>query len=221
MDAEALRDLQRREKMSPYLQELDRDFYRELRSYLGRILREIKAERGDTSRLALRLAEYENLKNIVNDLYETRERKIVSSALYYVKSGDELDTKNLTREEEDVLRGIVALLREKRRKVLEKVLGDEEAGGEEGKPEEGYEEKEEALEKRETPEARREEEKEEEKGEYVTVRILKDLPSIVGVDGRVYGAFKKEDVVTLPRANAETLVNRGAAERVDLGKVFI
>lgn len=218
MDAEALRDLQRREKMSPYLQELDNDFYRELRSYLGRILREIKAERGDTSRLALRLAEYENLKNIVSDLYETRERKIVSSALYYVKSGDELDTKNLTREEKDVLRGIVALLREKRRKVLEKILGEKEAGEEE--LEEGYEEKDAELERREKPEERREKEKEE-KGEYVTVRILKDLPSIVGVDGRVYGAFKKEDVVTLPRANAETLVNRGAAEKIDLGKVYI
>lgn len=213
MDAEALRDLQRREKMSPYLQELDKDFYRDLRKHLGRVLRDIKSERGDTSKLALRLVEYENLKNIVNDLYETRERKIVSSALYYVKSGDELDTKNLTREEEEVLRGIVGLLRERRRKVLEKVLGGGEILGEErGETQVGSERY-----------GRKEEEggDEGERGEYLTVRILKDLPSLVGVDGRVYGAFKKEDVVTLPRANAETLVNRGAAEKIDLGKVFI
>jgi DNA replication initiation complex subunit (GINS family) len=194
MDAEGLRDLQRRERMSPYLQELDRGFYQDLRKYLGNLLREIKdCQRSGTSKLALKIAEYENIKNIVNDLYETRERKIVSNALYYVKSGDEVDTGNLTREEEEVLKGIVALLREKRRQVLDKVLGDEE-------------EKEEKIEKGE---------------EYVTIRILKDLPSIVGVDGRVYGAFKKEDVVTLPRANAETLINRGAAEKIGLGKVYI
>jgi DNA replication initiation complex subunit (GINS family) len=214
MDAEALRDLQRREKMSPYLQELDKDFYRELRKYLGGILRDIKSERVDTSKLALKLVEYENLRNIVNDLYETRERKIVSSALYYVKSGDKLDTKNLTSEEEEVLRGIVGLLREKRRKVLEKVLGQGEIGGEEAAEEmsgevEEHDHGEEAAEGLEGRE------------EYVTVRILKDLPSIVGVDGKVYGAFKKEDVVTLPRANAETLVNRGAAEKIDLGKLYI
>jgi DNA replication factor GINS len=205
MDAESLRDLQRREKMSPYLQELDKDFYSEVRSYLRGVLREINASgRADTSRLALKIAEYENLKSIVSDLYETRERKIVSNALYYVKSGDELDTTNLTREEEDVLRGMVALLREKRRMVLGRILGGEEPEEEEKKEEgETAEEAAGALE------------------DYVTVRILKDLPSIVGVDGRVYGAFKKEDVVTLPRPNAETLINRGAAEKIGLGKLFI
>ena len=207
MDAESLRDLQRREKMSPYLQELDKDFYAEARNYLCGILQEINASgRSDTGKLALKIAEYENLKIILSDLYETRERKIVSNALYYVKSGDELDTTNLTREEEEMLRGMVALLKEKRRMVLDMVLGDEEGG------EEREEKEEKKGEAKNKPGAQK---------EYVTVRILKDLPSIVGVDGRVYGAFKKEDVATLPRPNAETLINRGAAEEITLGKLFI
>jgi DNA replication initiation complex subunit (GINS family) len=191
MDAKSLRDIQRKEKMSPYLQPLEKDFYDQLRAYLRSLLEDIRAAKGvDTSKLALKIAEYENIKNMVSDLYETRERKIVSNALYYVKSGDEVDAENLTREEEEVLRKIVELLREKRRQVLEKAL----EGGEEAAKE---------------------------KQEHVTVRILKDLPSIVGVDGRVYGAFKREDIVSLPRANAETLINRGAAERVDVSKLYI
>lgn len=218
MDAETLRDLQRKEKMTPYLQELSRDFYKELKEYLRGLLRDIKESRKtDTTRLALKVAEYENIKNMVSDLYETRERKIVSNALYYVKSGDKVDTTNLTREEEEVLIGIVSLLRDKRHKVLEKVLGEE---GEE-KEKEKVEEKDLEEPEEEQDEGSPGEEKEERQGDYVTVRILKDLPSIVGVDGRVYGAFKKEDVVTLPRANAETLINRGAAEKIGLGKVFI
>lgn len=193
MDAKSLREIQRKEKMSPYLQELDKDFYQELRAYLRSLLEDIKAAKGgDTSRFALKIAEYENIKNMVSDLYETRERKIVSNALYYVKSGDEVETKNLAREEEEVLKKIVVLLREKRKQVLERALEGEEA-----------------VEEKSTKPG---------KPEYVTVRILKDMPSIVGVDGRVYGAFKTEDVVSMPKPNAETFINRGVAEKIEVGK---
>jgi len=48
----------------------------------------------------------------------------------------------------------------------------------------------------------------------VAVRILKDMPSIVGVDMKAYGPFKSEDVATLPRENAEALIRRGLAVRI-------
>ena len=60
--------------------------------------------------------------------------------------------------------------------------------------------------------------KDKQKEEFTTIRILKDLPSIVGVDGRVYGSFKIEDLVTLPIANADTFINRGVAEKVNLDR---
>ncbi len=45
----------------------------------------------------------------------------------------------------------------------------------------------------------------------VTVRILVDLPEIVGADLKVYGPFKAEDVASLPRDNAIALIRKGAA----------
>jgi len=47
-----------------------------------------------------------------------------------------------------------------------------------------------------------------------TVRITRDVGAILGVDEREYD-LATEDVVALPTANAEPLVDRGAAERLD------
>ncbi len=195
-----MREALRREKMSPYLQELSKDFYREAQKLFERMLEEYKAAKdSDLTQLSLKLAELENLKNMINDLYETRERKIVSSALYYVKSGEELELENLTEEEEELLREIIRVIKESREKVL--------TGFVRGR-----------VESREAEAEEREEVKEEKHRAvpFITVRILKDLPSLVGVDGKVYGEFKAEDVVTLPEPNARILVKRGDAELVSL-----
>ncbi|SFG40136.1 DNA replication factor GINS [Halopelagius inordinatus] len=48
----------------------------------------------------------------------------------------------------------------------------------------------------------------------VTLRITSDVGQIFGVDEREYD-LATEDVVTLPTTNAEPLVERGAAERLD------
>ena len=47
-----------------------------------------------------------------------------------------------------------------------------------------------------------------------TVRITRDVGEILGVDQRAYD-LRREDVVTLPTPNAEPLVDRDAAERLD------
>ena len=49
-----------------------------------------------------------------------------------------------------------------------------------------------------------------------TIRITKDPPSIVGADGKIYGEFMEEDVVSLPDANARALIEQGAAEEIKL-----
>jgi DNA replication factor GINS len=50
----------------------------------------------------------------------------------------------------------------------------------------------------------------------VTVRLTSDVGSIFGVDEREYD-LASEDVVTLPTTNAQPLLDRGAAERLDGG----
>ncbi|MBS7654792.1 MAG: hypothetical protein QXK89_07415 [Candidatus Bathyarchaeia archaeon] len=51
---------------------------------------------------------------------------------------------------------------------------------------------------------------------FLVVRILKEMPQIVGVDMKVYGPFKPEDIATLPEENAKALIKQGAAVEVNV-----
>ena len=48
------------------------------------------------------------------------------------------------------------------------------------------------------------------------VRFLQPLPAIMGIDMKAYGPFKAEDVASIPQENAENLVKRGIAQRVEV-----
>jgi len=47
------------------------------------------------------------------------------------------------------------------------------------------------------------------------IRLLQDIPAIVGPNTRVYGPFRTEDIAALPIENAESLIKRGVAVRVE------
>jgi len=189
MDIKLLRELNRKEKTSPYLQKIEKNFYDELAA----LMREVYIKREDCSEEELPkfLAELENLRNIIIELYEAREKKIVSNALYYVRTGEKIELENLSKEEEVFLKKIVEIIKSHRENILDKTL--------KGKIEDEKESKEEK--KTEIP--------------TITVRILKDLPPIVGIDGKIYGEFKVEDIVTLPKPNAEVLIRQGVAQRIN------
>lgn len=52
--------------------------------------------------------------------------------------------------------------------------------------------------------------------ELSIVRFLKDVPEIVGVDLKLYGPYKKEDVGSLPVQNASALIKQGLAKEIDV-----
>jgi DNA replication factor GINS len=47
------------------------------------------------------------------------------------------------------------------------------------------------------------------------VRILQEIPEIVGADMKTYGPFKPEDIASLPKENAKTLIKQGIAAEVE------
>lgn len=49
--------------------------------------------------------------------------------------------------------------------------------------------------------------------EYILVRLLKDIPTFVGVDGRNH-TLAKEDLAVLSTVNAKALINRNAAKQI-------
>ncbi len=48
------------------------------------------------------------------------------------------------------------------------------------------------------------------------VRFLQDIPEIVGVDLKIYGPYRKEDVGSLPRQNAEALIKQALAKEIEV-----
>ncbi|MBS7654917.1 hypothetical protein KEJ50_00205 [Candidatus Bathyarchaeota archaeon] len=52
------------------------------------------------------------------------------------------------------------------------------------------------------------------KSKAVILRLLQELPEIVGEDLNVYGPFEAEDIAVLPEDNAEALIKRGVAEKI-------
>jgi DNA replication factor GINS len=51
----------------------------------------------------------------------------------------------------------------------------------------------------------------------IALRLVKDVPAIVGADMKTYGPFKTEDVASLPVENARILVKQGLAEKIVVG----
>lgn len=55
----------------------------------------------------------------------------------------------------------------------------------------------------------------EEKPKEMMVRILREIPAIIGSDMKAYGPFKPEDIATLPAENAKILIKQGVAVEVE------
>jgi len=49
----------------------------------------------------------------------------------------------------------------------------------------------------------------------VVVRFLQEIPEIVGEDMKTYGPFKPEDIASVPKENAKTLIKQGVAAEVE------
>ncbi|MFB6182883.1 MAG: hypothetical protein ABEI78_02355 [Candidatus Nanohaloarchaea archaeon] len=51
--------------------------------------------------------------------------------------------------------------------------------------------------------------------DYTTIKITSEVPEFMGTDLETYGPFNEGDKARLPEENAEILVNRGNAERIE------
>jgi len=50
--------------------------------------------------------------------------------------------------------------------------------------------------------------------DYIILRVLKNIPTFVGIDSRQY-TLSKEDVVSVPTVNGNALISRSAAVRIE------
>lgn len=207
MDINTMVEILRKEKRSPYLQEISTDFYSQLETFVTEFYKEYP----------LHTKERENLEKIIADLYNARERKIVLSALSFSRFGKEQDITNLVPEEEKTFNDLLKILQSQREQFLQFSSKKSSSSMIEKSNEKVKTENLKKVESETKTSEKPMNTKVSEKKTIPknTVRILEEIPQIVGVDGKTYGSFKAEDVVTLPEANAKIFIKKGMAELID------
>lgn len=186
------------------LQELPADFCADVGNYIAQLEQE-KGE-ADERRSELLEDEIRNVRTKVEDIVRRRIGKIVKLA----SSGMKTPPKGMLEEEERIFEGVKHHVEAGKERIFALLLGEKE-----GKPEREREERTEENKSSwhvfKTAEPLPAKERTE---ELHIVRILDDIPTFMGTDGRIY-KVKREDVIMLPKTNAEILCKRGVAERFE------
>lgn len=243
---ETLFDLLRREKGRNELQELSPTFFVDVVSYLKEKTASLsESKSGLTSK-----AEHEkiniqikNIKKILKELYELREKKIINLAVNKVKTGSSLvDVTKMLAEERQLFEETTILMSKFKKGILGQLsimeLPSIELGGyskeiyEVPNVEESSEEESDENSNEEEPDSNYDSDEEvsdssseiiEPKKENLSsnvspgnmkIKFLSNLPKFMGPDKIVYGPFTKEDVAEVPESVANLLLKKSRAQSV-------
>lgn len=226
---ETLFDLVVREKSRDDLQTLQLNFFADLVGYLNEKRSMLNLMEPDEREKASR--QLQNINRLVKELYERREKKILSLALTRSRAGaDIVDMTGLLGEEKSMFANLVRELDFFRETVLNSVLtarvpspaSHHQSGAETlaaatriitGQPtsaisgtsfgtSEGVKNETEASLAFDDKKTTR------------LIRFLHPVPRFVGRELEVYGPFDQEDIANLPIEIAEVLINKGRAEEL-------
>jgi DNA replication initiation complex subunit (GINS family) len=193
---ETLFEIFRREKNRGELQKLDDAFLRNVITYLIQKKNIIERQSAQTTlfseedRINAEKQAY-NIKKIIRDIYERREKKIIDMALNKSRTQSLLvDDSALLKEERVFYNEIVRILDRHRHDILMKLLNAE------------------------MPEITIEEAKKESPRE-ISLKFVEDTPEFVGPEMEMLGPFAKDDTATFPAQIASILLSKGCAERIE------
>ncbi len=205
---ETLFELLRIEKNRDDLQGIHSSFFEDVIAYLREkqhILDESKqkqdlfsaAEREKVS------TEMANIKKILRELYERREKKIISMAINKSRTRSNIiDTSKLLEEEKRMFDNLVSLMDTFREGIILNLLELRQPHIKEIIEQEKEQKKEEAQ-----PVQK----------DTKLVRFLHPVPKFIGKELESYGPFEEEDMATLPNEIADVLIAKERAEEITEG----
>ncbi|MAG08144.1 hypothetical protein CMO89_01620 [Candidatus Woesearchaeota archaeon] len=237
---ETLFDILRNEKTRESLQKLDKAFYTDIKNYLlekNTLLEGQKkgsdlfsaSERDKTEKQLI------NARRIIKEIYDRREKKIISMALNKSRIASNLiDTSVLLEEERKAFNQIVELLKSYRINILLNTMEGREPVSPEAKPETKPEEKEEEGQenkqedkpgdkqsevqqenKQEDKEHEDQQEDKEKDSSKKPIKFTKPVQRFMGKELEVYGPFEEGDTAELPAEIVELLIDKGNAEETE------
>lgn len=230
---EALFDVLRRERHQNELQELDQNFFSDLKNYLAEKKASLEsAAPGEFERLS---NQYNNIKKLVRELYDRREKKIALLAMTSVKTqADLVETRNLLPEERPLFDSLVEVFRRFRQDLLFSLINQFVSSGSFSPgSSDSFTSSNSSISSSSsaspisssasssTVSSSSVDDKRINDENYtgadkgkVRVRFVSALPRFAGEDGEVFGPFSPGDEASLPLNIAEVLLKKGRAERV-------
>lgn len=190
---EALFELLQKEKTRKELQKLDKDFYQKFLKYLEEKILILNSQKSKDSIFSTETKktekQVENIKKIVEDIYERRERKIIEAALFSARNSKEGQiTSPMLQEEISLFKHLTKSLKDSRENILSNLL--------QGK----------------LPEIKAKALKSEiNKKNNTLIRFLAAVPKFMGPNNEVYGPFEKEDIANLPSEISNILITKKRA----------
>jgi DNA replication factor GINS len=193
------------ERESDKLQELDGSFYEDAAAYI-RKLEQARQEAADYKEAGMIDDEIKNARILIEGIFDRRMSKVTMYASIYA-AGTRIAVEGATKAERAVFDALVAALERGRAEILAPALSVSQKAGLAKNILGGITTKEQPIENSQTPGRDAAASAD---AEVMTVKVLRDIPRFVGVDGRQY-QLSGEDVVVLPKANALVLCNKNIA----------
>jgi DNA replication initiation complex subunit (GINS family) len=203
---ETLFDLLKREKDRVELQRLEPEFFVNVLAYL-REKRQFASNQDATSydeRMKSH-RELDNIRKLIKELYDRREKKIVLLALDQSRTKSNLvDFSHMLKEERELFEQLMKILDGFREGILSNIFNEQlpaiyTALGEKR-----------TVLPQETSQPTTETTK-----PTTLVRFLHAVPKFVGPELDEYGPFSEDDIASLPREVAEVLLGKGRAEEIN------
>ena len=213
---ETLYEILRREKSKDELQKLDESFFRDVLEYLKEKANMIKDAAGKLDMFSVEEQEstqkqLNNVRKILKELYEKREKKIMEMALNKSKTNSNIiDTTNLLAKEHELYNRIVQNLDMFRKEILFTLLEMKTPVISEFKEPEPEPEPQPEPPTPE-PEPAPPEPAPEPEPSRVKVKFLQKVEQFVGKELELYGPFEPETTAEIPEEIAAILVNKGSA----------
>ena len=199
---EVLYEILRKEKYLQELQNVDKNFYRNALKYLQEKQKLVDAESSRDSIFASELKkvqkELENIKRMLKEIYEKRENKILTLALFASRSGTREDGSAMLPEERMFYKEIVQNLDAYRNGLLMNLLSLRMPQLAEVAPQT----------------IKTSDKLPEEVEDKKLIRIVHPIPQFLGPDFTVYGPFDQGEMCYISRKIADVLVSKNRAEEI-------
>lgn len=198
---DTLYEILRREKFNTELQPLDNDFFDNVVNYLNEKSAILDSQKNKESIFSSEFKKtektIENTKKLLKELYEKRENKIMTLALFSSRtSPSKEDLLAMLPEENKLYNDLLVTFDIFRKGILFKLLSNK-------RPD---------LQEQKTIKSENIEDKKS------LIRFLSAVPKFVGEDMDVYGPYDNQDIANLPKDIAEVLINKERAEKMSVEK---